>query len=95
MIKLKIDKINNFTYHLKDYNNKEYKFNLEFLDIEETPQIDDLIIINKDLLKENKHLLSFGPLDSKYGRKIESNKDKDIIILIINNKEIPLKRLYG
>ena len=27
MIKLKIDKINNFTYHLKDYNNKEYKFN--------------------------------------------------------------------
>lgn len=96
MKELKIEKIEGFVYYLKDKNDKEYKLNLEFYDLEVKPQVNDWILIYEELLEEEKNsLLSFGALESSYGRKIESSKDKDLLILFTNNQRFYLKRLYG
>ena len=52
--------------------------------------------MNEDLLKEvNNNIVSFGPIEEIYGRKIESNNDKDLIYLNTKNKITYLKRFYG
>ncbi len=93
MIKLKIRKIDNFKYYLTDENNKEYELKIEFHDIDE-PKVNDYIFMDESLLSIN-YLLAFGNLDSSYGRDIKSSQDKDIVVIISDNKEIILKRLYG
>ena len=52
--------------------------------------------MNEELLKEvNNNIVSFGPIEEIYGRKIESNSDKYLIYLNIKNKITYLKRFYG
>ena len=46
------------------------------------------------LLKENT-FLSFDILESEYGRKIENANDDDLVVLIINEEKIYLKKVYG
>lgn len=93
MKKLKIIKIDSYNYYFKDENNKKYNLNIEFYDIENKPIIGDIIYINEILLKDR--VLSFGPLNGKYGKKIEKSVDKDILVLEKNNELIYLKRYYG
>ena len=89
---LEIDNIQNFQYTLKN-NDERYSLSMEFFD-ENKPCIGDVIILHEELLNIP-YLLCFGDLKSSYGRKITSHDDKDIIILIHDNKRIYLKRLYG
>lgn len=93
MIKLKIVKIDNFKYYLSSENNKEYELKIEFHDIDK-PKVNDYIFMDEDLLSIN-YLLAFGSIDSSYGHTIKSSHDKDVIVIISDNKEIFLKRLYG
>lgn len=93
MIKLKIKKIDNFKYYLNDDNNKEYELKIEFHDIDE-PKVNDYILLDESLLNID-YLLAFGSLKSSYGHTIKSSQDKDVIVIISDNKEIFLKRLYG
>ena len=98
-IKLKIVEKNKYMYKLQDEDNRMYMLNIEFLDIEETPQKGDVIYINKELLNP-KHdgystSFTFGNLDNKYGRANLSIDDIDIIKVVKHEKEIYLKRLYG
>lgn len=51
--------------------------------------------MNKELLKEQNCLFNFGPIVSDYGRKIKDSYDKDLLILVMNGKNIYLKRYYG
>ena len=95
MIKLIIDKVEGYNYYLIDNNNKKYKINIEFYNIENKPKEKDIIYMNKELLNEINIPLSFGPLLVKYGRKIESAEDKDILVLVSDNKKEYLKRYYG
>lgn len=76
-----------------EYNKKEYNIIFELHDISNKPNVNDIVLMHKELLEEK--FLSLGSLDSKYGRKIESNEDKDIVVFVVNNKNIILKRLYG
>ncbi len=92
MKSLEIVNIENFLYTLRS-NDMEYSLSMEFFDIEE-PVIGDILILHEELLNIP-YLLSFGDLGSSYGRKIESNDDKDIMVLIHDGKRIYLKRLYG
>jgi hypothetical protein len=99
MKELEIIDINNFDYTLKDENDKEYIFNLEFLDIDESLNVGDKIEFSKDLINPNfdGYSLSytFGNMDNKYGRLNAKLGDYDVIVLEKDGKEILLKRLYG
>lgn len=93
MKKLEIEKIDGYNYYLKDSDNCKYKINIEFYDVLDKINIGDIIYINERLLKEQ--ILSFGLLNSIYGRTIKDSNDVDIAILKISSKTIYLKRIYG
>lgn len=93
MKKLKILKINNGKYDLKDDKNFEYQIYINFYDMEFDLIIDDIIYISDELLKEK--ILSFGELNSNYGRELNFNNNVDIIMIKHREKKIYLKRLYG
>ena len=99
VLRLIIKEINGYEYIFEDESNNEYKFNLEFLDLEKPLQIKNEIEINKELLNPKYDGYStnytFGSLDSVYGRNNLSLDDIDIIKVITDEKEIYLKRLYG
>jgi len=92
MIKLVIDNIDGYIYSLISYDNKRYNINMEFYNIEK-PEIGNILYLNKSLLKER--ILSFDYLDSSYGKDITDPNNKDIIVLVKDNKNIYLKRIYG
>ena len=89
MIKLILNKINDFSYVFKDNNDKEYTMNIQFYNIEK-PSVGDIFYFSDKILNE-KNLFSFGPLN---------NEDPnitidDIIKANINGSDIYLQRYYG
>ncbi len=95
MEKLMIVKKDNYEYVLKDTNNKEYQFNIEFYNVEKLPEVGDFLFMSEKLLQEKNAVLSLDCLESEYGRKIESADDDDIVVLMIKEEKIYLKRVYG
>lgn len=97
MIKLTIKNIEKYRYTLEDDSNNIYISNIEFYDLNKSLEVNDLIYINNAFLPElTNQLLAFGRLDEKYGRNINKNYDKDLLIIEYKNKErCYLKRLYG
>ena len=95
MKKLMITKKDNYEYTLKDIDNNEYQFNIEFYNIEKNPEVGYYLYISEKILQENNDFLNFDILESEYGRKIESANDDDIVALIMSGEKIYLKRVYG
>ncbi len=95
MEKLMIVKKDNYEYTLKDTDNKEYQFNMEFYNVEKDPEVGDYLFMSEKILQENNAVLSFDTFESEYGRKIENALDDDIVVLMINEEKIYLKRVYG
>ncbi len=99
VVKLRIVEIDGYSYELLDSNNQRYRLNLEFVDIFEQPNEDDFIVLDDCLLnpnyKEYSTSYTFGPIDSKYGRENVTQADPDFAVLIVDDEEIILKRLYG
>ena len=52
MKKLKIEKIDNYNYSLKDSDNNYYNINIEFYDILDKIDIGDVLYMDEKLLKE-------------------------------------------
>ncbi len=95
MQKLMIIKKDNYDYTLQGKDNKEYHFNIEFYNIERNPNVGDYLFMSEKILQENNSVLSFDGLESEYGRKLKNANDDDILILVINEEKIYLKRVYG
>lgn len=99
MKKLKIVKKNNFVYELEDDKKMVYSINLQFMDIEEEPENGDYICISNKLLNPRYDGYStsytFGNLENKYGKNNISLTDIDVIKVLLKDKEVYLKRLYG
>lgn len=99
MIKLEIIEKDNYLYKLKDSHDNIYIFNLEFLDITEKLSVGHYIEISEELLNPKYEGYStaytFGKLENEYGKANINLSDLDIIRVIIEDKEIYLKRLYG
>lgn len=95
MIKLIVDKIEGFYYEVYDEQNRKYKFHITFYDMEENPKEGDIFFVHPKLLKEKNTMLSFGNLESKYGRKIKNMEDPDLLVLSSSKGNVYLKRLYG
>jgi len=94
MKKITIDKIEKYNHYLHDENGKKYILNIEFYDVKESVKEGDYFYTNESNLI-NHAVLSFGPINGKYGKEITSTNDKDLLILVSNNKRIYLKRYYG
>lgn len=100
MAKLKILKVIDDEYLLKDIESaKHYKFTLSFYGLDKKPKQGDIIELHNNLLDTNyieySKTYRFGPLEEVYGRNIKSSKDKDCILLIMDDKKMFLKRFFG
>ena len=95
MKKLMIVKKDKYEYVLKDTDNGEYQLNMEFYNVEKDPEVGDYLFMSEKILQENNAVLSFDTFESEYGRKIENALDDDIVVLMIKDEKIYLKRVYG
>jgi len=99
MIKLQIVNKNDYMYELEGFDKQQYCMNLEFLDMEENLKEGDYIFFSEELLDSKYEGYSttytFGNLENKYGKINISIDDSDVIKIVIDEKEIYLKRLYG
>ena len=95
MKKLMIIKKDRYVYTLKDTDNNMYQFNIEFYNIEKNPEVGDYLFMSEKILQENNSVLSFDCIESEYGRKLKNATDDDIVVLMINEEKIYLKRVYG
>lgn len=100
MKKLKIVTREASKYLLRDSNKEEYLLNLRFIGTDDInlDNIEYIYISNKLLNKkysEYSNYYNFGPIPSKYGRKITDSTIQDVIILEVDNKEYYLQRYYG
>ena len=95
-VDLVIERVNDYKYFLKDSDMNEYILNMEFYDIDKIPSVGDKINMHKNMINNlDNYLYVFGSVDRIYGKKIDNLLDEDIIILLMNNKKIYLKRFYG
>ena len=95
-VDLVIERINDYKYFLKDSDMNEYILNMEFYDIDKIPKVGDKFNMHKNMVNNlDNYLYSFGNVDAIYGKKIDNLLDEDIIVLLIDNKKIYLKRFYG
>ena len=95
MKKVVINKIDKYQYELKDIDNRIYHFNIEFYNLEKEVKVGDSIYMSENILKEEYSVLSFDTLDSNYGKNINTEEDEDLIVLLVDNEKIYLKRVYG
>lgn len=99
MKKLVIKEIDKSIYKLIADEGLEYNLNLEFIGLDKELKINDSIEISMELLNPRSSSYSsfytFGLLNDITGRNNVSITDDDVIKLIIDNKEIYMKRLYG
>ena len=94
MKKLIVKKIEKNNCFVKDEENNEYFFHIELYDIIDKIEVNDILYMSDKLIKDiNNFVSSFGALDSKYGR--ENPSEDEILVIMKNNKNIRLKRLYG
>ena len=93
MIRLILTNNDNFLYNFIDEKGNTYTKDIEFIDVDK-PNIGNFVYMSDVLLHSN-DLLSFGSLDSNYGRPNLDLDDVDIIKVVDGDKEIYLKRLYG
>ena len=91
MIKLTIIDIKEYT-NIFSNNNKINEVNIEFLG-EKKPKINDIIYINSKILEE-KNIYTYGPLNSKYSKNINTNEE-ELLKVVSENEEYYLQRYYG
>lgn len=95
-VDLVIERVNDYKYFLKDSDMNEYILNMEFYDIDKIPSVGDKINMHKNMINNlDNYLYVFGSVDGLYGKKIDNLLDEDVIVLLIDNKKIYLKRFYG
>ena len=75
-------------YVLEDNHNKIYEVNINFIGVE-LPTIGDYIYIPEKVLKE-KVSLNYGTIDKR-----SNIEEKELMLLVGNNKKIYLQRYYG
>ncbi len=89
MIKLMIKNKDEYSnYVLEDNHNKIYEVNINFIGVE-LPTIGDYIYIPEKVLKE-KVSLNYGTIDKR-----SNIEEKELMLLVGNNKKIYLQRYYG
>lgn len=96
MKKLIILNINGYLYTLLA-GNMEYNINIEFYDLENSVKENDALIVSDEILNTmlKYKIISFGSIDSKYGKAQDELNETDVIILKSGEKTIYLKQVFG
>ena len=72
---------------------------LKFFDLETPLQLGDKIFMHSELInadyEEYSLVYFFGAINQKYGRKITSKNDRDLMFVVTDNHTILLKRFFG
>lgn len=95
MKKFTITNIDNYKYTLSDDKDNTFKLNLEFLDIDYSLQVNDILYLSNTIVNNSKSFYTFGPLNSKYGKTLSPENADDILIIDNHESKIYVKRLYG
>lgn len=92
-MQLLVIKKDNDRYKLIDNNKKIYDLTIYIEDTNYILQEKDILEINEDIL--DSRVLTFGSINSKYGRDINETNYSEVVTFIQGDKKIFLKRLYG
>lgn len=96
MIKLVIKEISGYNYVLVDNDDRKYNVNIEFYGVQNLPMVGDTLYLDEKMLNEiDNNMVSFGPIDEKYGKDVNSIDDSEVICLVHGNNSVYLKRFYG
>ena len=90
MKKVKITNIEANLYTLQS-DSITYELHITFIG-DKKPEINDFLYIPSKILTE-KNLYTYGPLNSKYSKNIDSQEE--YIIILTPNEEYYLQRYYG
>ena len=84
----------NFVYaHLNRVINK-YDLNIHIMDIDYEIMVGDTLYIDGGMIRDER-VFTFGKLDSEYGRKIDNNNDKEVVVFKQKDNKYYMKRYYG
>lgn len=96
MVRLIIKSIVNYNFVLVDNDDRKYNVNMEFYGIQNLPIVGDYLYVDEKMLNEiNNNMVSFGQVDEKYGKDVNSIDDSEVICLVHGNNSVYLKRFYG
>ena len=99
MKKLKIVEVDDNKFFMKDLDGNNVVLFLNFVDFDVHLTKNNYIYISEKLLDKNyidyNYKYYFGPIGSKYGRKIENADNPDILIVEVHNERFYLQRYYG
>ena len=78
---------------IDEYNNK-YDLNIHIMDIDYEIMVGDTLYIDGGMIRDER-VFTFGKLDSEYGRKIDNNNDKEVVVFKQKDNKYYMKRYYG
>ena len=78
---------------IDEYNNK-YDLNIHIMDIDYEIMVGDTLYIDGGMIRDER-VFTFGKLDSEYGRIIDNNNDKEIVVFKQKDNKYYMKRYYG
>ena len=78
---------------IDEYNNK-YDLNIHIMDIDYEIVVGDTLYIDSGMIRDER-VFTFGKLDSEYGRKIDNNNDKEVVVFKQKDNKYYMKRYYG
>ena len=78
---------------IDEYNNK-YDLNIYIMDIDYEIMVGDTLYIDGGMIRDER-VFTFGKLDSEYGRKIDNNNDKEVVVFKQKDNKYYMKRYYG
>ena len=85
---------NNDRYILIDEYNNKYDLNIHIMDIDYEIVVGDTLYIDGGMIRDER-VFTFGKLDSEYGRKIDNNNDKEVVVFKQKDNKYYMKRYYG
>ena len=81
-------------YLLVDKDNNKYDLSIYIMDIDFEIMEGDTLYIDGGMIRDER-VFTFGKLDSEYGRKIDNNNDKEVVVFKQKDNKYYMKRYYG
>ena len=94
MKELLVNENNEDIYILIDEYNNKYDLNIHIMDIDYEIIVGDTLYIDGGMIRDER-VFTFGKLDSEYGRKIDNNNDKEVVVFKQKDNKYYMKRYYG
>ncbi len=94
MIKCVIEKVEDYNYSIRDIENEMHILNMDFYGLKKKPSVGDCLYIKKELLNAQVPLY-FEVMPSLNKEAFLRLNEKEFLLLIIENQEYYLRRVYG